>query len=319
MFRRRFAACCCCRQMRPAGHPIDPDGAGLPGRHGIVYNEKPDGQKRGSMSQKELPIGIYDSGMGGLSVLRAAAERMPHEHFIYYGDDRNAPYGTKDEETIRELALACAEFLDKQGVKAMVVACNTATSVVVQTMRDLYNVPVVSMEPAVKPPADKYAEGTIAVFATPATLRQQRYRDLVTRLGIDGRVRNVACGGLAGLIEKEDIGAGAIRRYIRERLGELHDEPDVCALVLGCTHYIFAADIFREEAAGLVHGAAEIFDGVGGTVRRLEQVLRERDLLTSSAAEGSVMLYTSGNEETMQHMLRLLSDGCGRGGNQRAR
>lgn len=259
------------------------------------------------MSERDLPIGIYDSGMGGLSVLREAVQLLPNEHYIYFGDDRNAPYGSKDEQTIRELSLACAEFLCQQGVKAMLVACNTATSIVVQTMRDLYNVPVISMEPAVKPPADKYSEGTIAVFATPATLRQQRYLDLVDRLGVADRVRNLACDGLAGLIEKEESGSDHIRSYIRGRLSELRDDPNVCALVLGCTHYTFAADVFREEAQNILRGAAEIFDGVSGTVRRLRQVLREQDLLNPADGDGDILLYTSGDQETMQHMLRLLT------------
>lgn len=103
------------------------------------------------MKKRDLPIGIFDSGMGGLSVLKEVAKILPHEHYIYFGDDKNAPYGTRDEESIRTLSLACAEFLNKKNVKMMVVACNTATSIVVQTMRSLYKIPVISMEPAVKP------------------------------------------------------------------------------------------------------------------------------------------------------------------------
>ncbi|MBD5559990.1 MAG: glutamate racemase [Clostridia bacterium] len=258
-------------------------------------------------SMRNLPIGIFDSGMGGLSVLREAVHLLPDESYIYFGDDRNAPYGTKDEQTIRELSLGCAEFLDRQGVKAMVVACNTATSVVVQTMRERYQVPVVSMEPAVKPPADKYSGGTIAVFATPATLRQPRYQALVTRLGLETRVRNIACDGLAGLVEEEELGSEKIRSYVRERLSVLRAEADVCALVLGCTHYTFVSDVFAQEAAGTLRGALEIFDGVGGTVRRLRQVLAERDLLAPAASGGNISLYTSGGEDTMAHMLRLLT------------
>lgn len=258
------------------------------------------------MSKQSLPIGIYDSGMGGISVLRAAVRRLPGEHYIYYGDDRNAPYGLKDEETIRRLSLDCAEFLYGQGVKAMVVACNTATSIVVQTMRELYPVPVISMEPAVKPPADKYEQGTIAVFATPATLRQERYRALLRRLNIEDRVRSMPCDGLAGLIETEEADSPRIRSFVRERLSELREEPNVCALVLGCTHYTFAADIFRQEAAGMLRGALEVFDGVDGTVRRLEQVLAQSGLL-ADRSEGEISLYTSGTEETMRHMLRLLT------------
>lgn len=259
------------------------------------------------MKTKELPVGIFDSGMGGLSVLKEVAALLPHEHYIFYGDNRNAPYGTRDEETIRKLSLACAEFLDGKHVKMMVVACNTATSIVVQTMRKLYELPVVSMEPAVKPPADKYEEGTIAVFATPATLKQKRYKALVERLGIGSRVRNIPCDGLATLIEERDPDGPEVRAYVRSRLRKLRGEENVCALVLGCTHYSFVRKVFSEQAGEILNGACEVFDGNAGTARHIRRVLAERDLLNPSRRAGSVDLYTSGDENTLARMTRLLS------------
>lgn len=259
------------------------------------------------MRKQDQPIGIFDSGMGGLSVLKETAAILPHEDYIYYGDDRNAPYGIRDEESIRALSLACAEFLAQKQVKMMVVACNTATSVVVQTMRQLYDLPVISMEPAVKPAADKYDEGTIAVFATPATLKQKRYKALVQRLGVESRVRNIPCDGLAALIETASLDGPEIRRYVRTRLHKLRNEENVCALVLGCTHYTFVHDVFRSQAREILPGACELFDGNAGTARRIRQVLDEEGLLNPKRTLGSVDLYTSGNASTLDKMMRLLA------------
>ena len=115
------------------------------------------------MIKNEQPIGVYDSGVGGLSVLCEARKRLPHENFIYYGDSENAPYGTKTEDEIKELSLACGEFLFRKGVKMIVIACNTATSIVVQTMRERYNIPIISIEPAVKPALEGSRNGKIIV------------------------------------------------------------------------------------------------------------------------------------------------------------
>lgn len=260
-----------------------------------------------AVEQKDLPIGIYDSGMGGISVLREAVRQMPAERYIYFGDDLHAPYGTKDENTIRDLSLACADFLNEKGVKMMVIACNTATSVVVQTMRERYRLPVISMEPAIKPPADKYPDGAIAVFATPATLRQARYGALMDRLGIRGRIRNIACDRLASLVERAPLDGNEIHAYIRDRMHMLEEEENVCAIVLGCTHYTFAARAFQEEAVRVLGCMPEIFDGVSGTVRRMRQVLHEQDLLRGGEKTGEISLFTSGDAEVLARMHTFLA------------
>ena len=135
------------------------------------------------MYRRRMPIGFFDSGIGGLSVLMCAMRELPREKFIYYGDNLHAPYGSKTEAEIKELSLECGKFLYEKGVKAIVMACNTATSASVKLMRDLYNMPVISIEPAVKPACEAQGNGKVLVMATHATIAQQRYRALLSRLG----------------------------------------------------------------------------------------------------------------------------------------
>lgn len=254
------------------------------------------------MDRRDLPVGIFDSGLGGVSVLRECVKLLPHEDFIYYGDDLNAPYGTRSEDEIRELSLACADFLTDRGCKLIVVACNTATSVAIQMIRDKHAMEVVSMEPAVKPACETYPAGAIAVFATPATLHQKRYRRLIERLGIQDRVRDIACTDLAGLIENGDLQAPQVRAYIRDRMAELKNESAVNALVIGCTHYTFVSRIIEEEAKARLPGACEVFDGVYGTARRVRQLLERDDLMAQRERIGDVEYYSSGGALAVQTM-----------------
>lgn len=262
------------------------------------------------METNNRPIGFFDSGVGGISVLREAVRLLPNEHFIYYGDDANAPYGVRSENEIRSLALASTDLLLERNVKCVVVACNTATSIAVHDMRQRYTVPVVSIEPAVKPAADAHPHGTIAVFATPATLQQRRFLDLVRRLGIEGRVRGVECPSLAGLIEREHADAPEIRAYVRERVSVLRDEPNVCALVMGCTHYTFASEVIRQEAVAQLRGACEVFDGAAGTARQVQKVLlRENALSSRRGVCGNVEFLSSAGPEAVIRMTQLFCQG----------
>lgn len=262
------------------------------------------------MDDAASPIGVFDSGLGGVSVLREAVQLLPNENFIYFGDDANAPYGTRSEDEIRELSLRSGDFLCSQGVKMIVVACNTATSIVIQQMRDRYNVPIISMEPAVKPASEKHAAGTIAVFATPATLRQARYLHLLKRLSLEKRVRGVSCGQLAGLIERSwREGTDQVRAYLAAKMHELADEPDVCALVVGCSHYTFVRSMMQEEAAKALTGACEIFDGAEGTARRIRQILEESGSQNTSGKEGTVRFYSSAGEQAVRAMQQFARPG----------
>lgn len=247
------------------------------------------------MSDKNLPVGFFDSGIGGISVLKEAFTYMPFENYIYYGDNKNAPYGEKTEEEIKNLTLACGEFLYRKGVKAIVIACNTATSAAVLLMREKYNLPVISMEPAVKPAVAALKDGIALVLATPATVNQQRYKKLLNTVGSEERVVSIGCPGLVELIEAGDFESPQIGAYIEDRLREF-DGREIDAVVLGCTHYSFIRDNIKRHMDRHFTGMRQIFDGNGGTARQLKRVLEENKILNGSDEKGSVRFYTSAEE-----------------------
>jgi len=249
------------------------------------------------------PIGFFDSGVGGISVLKAAAQALPNENFIYYGDSANAPYGEKSEDEIQRLSLRAGAFLFSKGVKAIVMACNTATSAAVKKLRELYNIPVISMEPAVKPALEQ-TEGKVLVLATPATVSQPRYQSLLGRLGQAGRVINVGCAGLVELIERGQTDIDTVSAYLDEKLDFAKDE-DVRAAVLGCTHYPFVRDGIKKHLDRVYQTDTRIFDGSDGTVRQLKRVLDEAGMMCESAAKGRITFYTSGNDHLIAGYRRL--------------
>lgn len=243
------------------------------------------------MEEKYLPVGFYDSGVGGLSVLSATRALLPNEDYIYFGDNANAPYGSKDEELIKKLSLKCGDFLHSQNVKMIVIACNTATSIVVKTMRENYRIPIISMEPAVKP-ATEQTSRKVVVMATPATLRQKRYKALLKRLAIEDRVVDLDCGKLAGMVERE-APESDLALYVNEKLKGVESRKPVGAVVLGCTHYSFISGIISKEAKKVFGGECEIFDGMYGTARHVKNVLQQENLLNDAPNKGSVRFFTS--------------------------
>lgn len=249
------------------------------------------------MKKNNLPIGFFDSGVGGISVMAHAANMMPNESFIYYGDDANAPYGSKSEDEIRKLSFACGEFLYKQGVKAMVMACNTATSTCVHQIRENYNLPVISMEPAVKPAAEN-VEGDILVMATAATLSQKRYHRLVDRIGCKDRTVDLPMEELAGLLEQGDMDSPRIESYIRKKLLSLKGRR-FDAVVIGCTHYSFVSETIKKCVDEELGCDVRLFDGMYGTVRQLRNVLKQNELLADADNSQSIKLFTSGGGELM--------------------
>ncbi len=259
------------------------------------------------MDRKNRPIGLYDSGLGGISVLKEAIALMPNENYIYYGDSANAPYGIKDEETVRGLSMACGNFLYGKDVKMIIIACNTATSIVVKNMREAYNIPIISMEPAIKPAAEKYMEGDILVLATPATLKQKRYEELVLRLELNNRIINVPCEKLAGLIEKGDVHSNSINDYLAEKFSAYTDN-NICAIVLGCTHYTFISKEIEEVAKKVLTGSCEIFNGVQGTVRHAKNILEQLNIRNEKTEDAKIEIYSSGSEKTVDLYKRFLDE-----------
>lgn len=246
----------------------------------------------GDLSRK--PIGFFDSGIGGISVLNCARRELPSENFIYYGDNANAPYGDKTEEEIQNLSLAGGEFLVKKGVKAIVVACNTATSASIRLIRDKYNIPVVSMEPAVKPAAIAQNATQIMVLATAATLSQHRFLDLLERIGCAKMTILVPCAGLVEILEDGDFTKPEIEEYLDEKFAP-HAGKNISGIVIGCTHYSFIADKIAAAAKRFLVGECRIYDGMDGTVRQLRRVLEENNLVNKSG-NGAVEYYSSGKE-----------------------
>lgn len=232
------------------------------------------------MNQKNDHIAVFDSGVGGISVLRQLLRILPNERYIYYGDSANAPYGTRTTEQVRQLALAVAEKLVPRGLKALVVACNTATAAAIEELRRAYpQLIVVGVEPALKVGADKYPGGHIGVMATPVTLEGEKFHRLLDRFRDMCTISLIPAPGLADLVEagKQNgpEGEALLRALLDPYVGKLD------ALVLGCTHYPFA----RQTIAGILGSGTELLDGGEGTAAQTRALLEARDLLHEGSGE----------------------------------
>lgn len=232
----------------------------------------------------DLPIAFFDSGLGGLSVLREAVRIMPQEDYIYFGDSKNAPYGTKTEEEIRDLSLAHAAHLCSKGIKALVVACNTATSAAIASLRETYtDIPVIGIEPALKPAVRIGSHPSVIVMATPLTVRGKKLHELLGRYAQDADVTMLGCPGLMEYVEDGELDSPAVRKYLKELLSPaLEKKTD--AIVLGCTHYPFLKKTISEIAGPKVR----ILDGGAGTARQLQRRLTEEGLLKQPGPAGHI-------------------------------
>ena len=248
------------------------------------------------MDQSVYPIGVFDSGVGGISALQAMIHVLPQEHFIYYGDTANAPYGTKETEEVIDCVRRVTDRLLERHIKALVIACNTATGAAAYTLRRELTIPVIGMEPALKPASEVRKNGDILVLATPLTLHQEKFNRLMEKYG-EGAVR-VPCTGLMELVEQENWAAS--KAYLEEVFA-LYDLKRVDAVVLGCTHYVFLKDMIRE----MLPERIVITEGSEGTARQLRRVLVRNRLLREDG-KGMVELETSGSTEDIEKMRRLL-------------
>ena len=228
----------------------------------------------GNMEKKRQPIGVFDSGAGGLSVLKELARLMPGEDFIYYGDSLNAPYGVKPLEQVRELTFACAEHLLDRGVKEIVIACNTATSAACKMMRGMYpDLPLVGIEPAVKPAVEHHPDQKVAVMATPLTLHEEKFLRLVKRYEDQATILPVPCPDLVEYVERGILEGPGLEGYLKDVLDPCLKEG-VKAVVLGCTHYPLV-----KAAIGKVIGEeVRIYDGGEGTARQAKRLLADKGL-----------------------------------------
>lgn len=236
-------------------------------------------------------VGVFDSGLGGISVLKCLARELPHEDFVFFGDSAHNPYGEKTKDQILSYATSIVDQMVAQGAKAIVIACNTATSVAAATLRaQRPDLPILGVEPALKPATEHDPHRRILVMATPVTLRLDKFHRLAQEYGSDSEVIAVPCPGLAHRIEQGDLDAPDLHELLVDLVGPYAGKVD--SVVLGCTHYPF---VVRQIRA--VVGDVPFFDGGEGTARHLHEVLAQRDLLaTGSQAPGTVVFRSSLDE-----------------------
>ena len=245
------------------------------------------------------PIGMFDSGVGGISVLREAVRLLPNERFLFYGDTHNAPYGTKSREEVLSLSRNVVKTLLERGSKAILIACNTATSAAAAALRAEYvDLPIVAMEPALKPASLLHQDGIVLSLATPGTLSGEKYAHLFSLYGQG--VVSLPCPGLMEFAERGELQSEALETYL-SRLFQPYLHEKIEAVVLGCTHYVFL-----KQAIGAFFPGVPLIDGNEGTVRQLIRRLAEKDLLAPADAQGSVELISSGGRDAIETMRRLL-------------
>ena len=252
------------------------------------------------MNCKDDLIAVFDSGVGGLSVLRHLVRLLPGENFLYYGDSANAPYGTRPRQEVRELTFAVAEKLLPRGLKALVVACNTATSAAIDALRSAYpDLIIVGIEPALKLADDRFPGGRIGVMATPMTLREEKFSSLLRRYADHDTVYRIPAPGLVELVETGRGNSPEAEALLRPLLEPYRHRLD--ALVLGCTHYPFAS-----RAIARILPEVPQMDGGEGTARETRRRLTEAGLLREGP--GSVTVENSAEDPALTALsLQLLN------------
>lgn len=255
------------------------------------------------LENKHRPIGIFDSGVGGISVLREAVKGLPDEDFIYYGDSKNAPYGEKSVEEIQQLVFSVTEKLMERQVKAIVVACNTATSAAIDKLREKYkNMPVIGIEPALKPAIKLKRDGKIIVMATPVTLKENKFMNLMKKYEEVADIVPVPCPGLAEIIEEGHFDGPIVNDYIETKLST-YKKHKIAAVVLGCTHYPFVKD----EISKIINDDIPIIDGSEGTIKQLKRKLEAYNMINDKAEKGEVQIFNSLNDNMVKLSYNLLN------------
>lgn len=235
-------------------------------------------------------IAILDSGVGGLSVWRQIRAELPHEDLLYAADSAHIPYGDKPPAFVRQRVHVLAEALVAEGAKALVVACNTATAAAVESLRERFALPVVGMEPGIKPAILGSRSGVIGILATSGMVRSNRMADLVQRFGHGKQVHIQPCPGLVEQVERDALDSTETLRLLQQYLQPLLDEG-VDTLVLGCTHYPFLLPSIQRLVGKGVH----IIDTAPAIVRRLHQLLDENGLLNPASQAGHEAFFSTGD------------------------
>lgn len=253
------------------------------------------------------PIGIFDSGIGGVSVLRAVRALLPDEDILYFGDSANLPYGEKSMEEIRRLSERVVQFLLAQNCKIIVIACNTASAAALRYLRDKHPDTVfIGMEPAVKPAAEQTQSGVVGVIATTATFQGELFAAVVERFAQNVKILHQPCPGLVQQIEAGKLDTPDTEAMLRGWLEPMMQQ-NIDALVLGCTHYPFVIPALKK----ILGDKIRIIDPAPAVARRVKYLLEQNHALSDSAETGKVIYYTSGTKDAFEKILFVLTGEMG--------
>jgi glutamate racemase len=247
------------------------------------------------------PIGVFDSGVGGVSVLREIRRTLPSEDLIYLADSAYTPYGDRPAAVITERAIAMVTLLEREGVKAVVVACNTATGIAVDVLRDRFRVPIIAIEPAVKPAAARTRSGVVGVLATTQTLASERFSKLVETHAAGVRVLTQPSPGLVERVESGELSSSATRSMVEQYVKPLVD-GGADTIVLGCTHYPFLANVIQDVAGP----AVTVIDPAVAVARELRRRLEAGGLLAPDGRAGRERFWSTGLPSHTQSVIAQL-------------
>ena len=234
-----------------------------------------------------MKIAFFDSGVGGLTVLYDAMQVLPHEQYIYYADTEHVPYGTKSKKQIIKYVDEAIAFIADMEPKALVVACNTATSVVIKHLRDLYSFPIIGMEPAIKPAILAYPGKKVLLCATKRTIKEKKLQHLIEKLNAHDSVQKLSLQKLVKFAEAGHFDTLEVESYLIQKFENI-DWEKYGALVLGCTHFLY----FKEMIQKIIPDHIDIMDGNKGTVKRLVDLVEAND----SISNAGLRFYASGKE-----------------------
>lgn len=247
----------------------------------------------------EAPIGVFDSGVGGLSVLRAIRAQMPNEAVIYFADQGHVPYGPRALEEVRAFAEEITRFLLRQGAKTVVVACNAASAAALHHLRQTFpDIPFVGMEPAVKPAAETTHTGVVGVLATPATFQGALYASVVERFASGVTLLPHTCPGLVGQIERGELDSPQTRAILEDALRPMLARG-IDTVVLGCTHYPFVIPLIEQ----IVGPAVRVIDPAPAVARRTGHLLEASGKRAAGTERGTLRFYTSGETDALARLL----------------
>jgi glutamate racemase len=250
----------------------------------------------------DAPIGIFDSGVGGLSVLRAIREQMPAETVIYFGDQGHVPYGSRSVAQIQRFSEGITRFLLDRAAKIIVVACNTASAAALKHLRGTFpGIQFIGMEPAVKPAAERTQTGRVGVLATPATFQGALYASVVERFANGVELFQDTCPGLVQQIEEGNLRGEGTRQILEAALLPML-EHNIDTVVLGCTHYPFVIPLIQE----IVGEKIRVIDPAPAVAKQTGRLLEEQGMRNMSALRGSVRFYTSGDPDALRSLLPVL-------------